>query len=126
MPKTFKPNTYNNTSTSHNNYYYWFITSFIIIICFTAILIWFGNNIFNKTMDAINKSNQKIVEKTGIEVSAELNQDDFLRTSQIINAKNSRLIPATNIRNVFLFNSYTGQTPKIIENINIEQNGSEI
>jgi len=120
MPKKFNQHTHNYPAINHNNYFYWFFTAFMIILCLAIILVWFGNNIINKTMEAINKSNQKIVEKTGIEVSAELNQDDFLRANQIINTKNSHLIPASNIRNVFLFNSYTGQTPIIIENNNIE------
>lgn len=120
MPKTFKQHTHNYSSASHSNYYYWFITALTATTCVAFALVWFGNSIFNKTMDAINKSNQKIIEKTGIEVSAELNKDGFLLASQIIKAKNSRLIPEANIRNVFLFNSYTGQTPMIIENNNIE------
>lgn len=120
MPKMPKQQTHNYTSSSDNHYYRWSITAYLLIISIAIVLTWFGNSIFNKTMNALNKSNQKIIEKTGIEVSAELNQKDFLLTSKIIDTKNSLIMPTTNIRNIFLFNSYTNQTPKIIESNNIE------
>jgi uncharacterized membrane protein YhiD involved in acid resistance len=98
----------------------WYASALIVIAIVIAILMWMGINIFKKAITAINTSNQRIVEKTGVEVTSDLNQSELISARQIMVAKELPKELPNNIRNIFNFESYTNLTTEATEQGNID------
>ena len=84
-------------------------------------LIWQGLIISKKAIAVIYESNQQIVEKTGIEVTDELNKNELNNVRQIIKAKEADRTLPNRARNIFQYDAYSyfGQESNI-QNIDYE------
>lgn len=110
MPTPISPNKTIKSSSvffhTRRNYLIWYWSSFAAVTVLVIGLIIQGASIYNKSIDLINEANQKIIEKSGIEIITELNKQDFEQAKQVVLKKKSPLELPPRVRNIFLFNAY--------------------
>lgn len=111
MPTQNQPNSHPTRSasiffTTRASYLRWYWSALVIVILIAAGLVAKSASIYNQTLNLINESNAKMIEKSGIEIITELNKNSLDQAKQIVEKKNSPLELPPRARNIFLFNSY--------------------
>lgn len=84
----------------------WTTTSFFTSIIICASLVFFGVQAYHKTIDVIDESAKNMIEKYGIEVTAELNKQQLEIARQILEKKHFTFLLPNAVRNIFQFDSY--------------------
>ncbi len=93
-------------SASEKNYIIWLISSLSVIIIITICLCIYGISVYRRAVSLFNSTNEKIIQKTGLEVTADINSSAVTRVEEIIDKKNNTSPIPEKARNIFFYNSY--------------------
>lgn len=111
MPILNLPNKKNKNSSSvhvatRRSYLTWYWSALALISVIAIGLIFQASLVYRRSIMLTNKSNSKMIEKTGIEMIAELNKKILDQARQVAEKKNSPLELPPRARNIFVYDGY--------------------
>ena len=91
---------------SEKSYMIWLASSLIVVLAVLIGLGIYGAGIYQRAISLFNSTNEKIVQKTGLEMSADLNSVAVEQVEKVIDRKIDAPQIPDRARNIFFYNSY--------------------
>ena len=84
----------------------WLSSSLIVVLAVLIGLSIYGASVYQRAITLFNSTNEKIVQKTGLEISADLNSVAVEEVEKVIDKKIETPPIPDKARNIFFYNSY--------------------
>lgn len=84
----------------------WFFSSLSVVTAVIIALCVYGVIIYRQAFDLFNSTNEKIIQKTGLEATADINSAIVEQVEKIVNKKIDTVPVPERARNIFFYNSF--------------------
>ncbi|MCX6781793.1 MAG: hypothetical protein NTW66_01590 [Candidatus Magasanikbacteria bacterium] len=100
-----------NLTPNEKNYMIWLFSTLSFMIAVIAVLCVYGIIIYHRALNLFNSTNEQIVQKTGLEMTSEINSAAVELVEKIISKKIETPQLPEKARNIFFYNSYINILP---------------